>query len=148
LIRLSNRTIFERLKEMVSLYERLGGHRGIGRLLHAFYADVRQHETIGPIFNRQIQDWPAHILKITEFWALATGGPSMYAGQMPLKHLALGLEPAHFQHWLALWDFNVRRHLPAAEAEEMSELAHGIGARLREIVGRGAGAPGVAGFIE
>jgi hemoglobin len=116
------------------LYSRLGGHKGISHLLHSFYADVRQHEIIGPIFNRQIHDWPAHILKITEFWARATGGPSMYAGQMPLKHLALGLQADHFQHWLNLWDFNCRRHLKATEAEEMSRLAQGIGARLREIV--------------
>ena len=122
--------------EKGTLYERVGGHKGLSRLLHFFYADVRQHEVIGPIFNRQIQDWPAHILKIAEFWARATGGPSLYSGQMPLKHLALGLEAEHFEHWLAFWDWNCRRHLPAREAEEMSALAHGIGERLRQIVGK------------
>jgi hemoglobin len=123
------------VNEATSLYERLGGHRGLSRLLHSFYADVRQHAVIGPIFNAKIHDWPAHILKITEFWARATGGPSMYAGQMPMKHLTLGLQPEHFQHWLQLWDFNCRRNLGEVEAEEMSNLAHGIGARLRQIVG-------------
>jgi hemoglobin len=122
--------------EHPSLYNRIGGHQGIAVLLKHFYADVRQHQVIGPIFLEKIHDWPAHILKITEFWARATGGPSMYAGQMPLKHLPLGLAPEHFAAWLELWDFNCRRHLPAAEAAEMSQLAHGIGARLQQIVSR------------
>ena len=106
-------------------------------LLWQFYADVRQHQLIGPVFNVRIQNWPEHVSKIAEFWARATGGPSNYAGQMPLKHLTLGLEPKHFAAWLELWDWNCKRHLPAAEAAEMSALAQGIGRRLRQIVGAG-----------
>jgi hemoglobin len=119
----------------LSLYQRVGGHAGLSKLLHHFYADVRQHQLIGPIFLQHIHDWPAHIAKIAEFWARATGGPSNYAGQMPVKHLALGLQPAHFETWLALWDFNCARHLAPAESSEMSALAHSIGARLKQIVG-------------
>jgi hemoglobin len=117
-----------------SLYERVGRHEGLLRLLHSFYSDVRQHRVIGPIFMAKIHDWPAHIAKIAEFWARATGGPSAYAGQMPMKHLTLGLQPEHFGFWLELWDFNCQRNLPPQEAQEMSELAHNIGARLRQIV--------------
>jgi hemoglobin len=120
-----------------SLYARLGDHAGLTRLLNSFYADVRQHAVLGPIFNERIHDWKAHIAKIAEFWARATGGPSFYVGQMPVQHLTLGLKPEHFAHWLELWDFNCRRHLAPTEAEEMSQLAHGIGARLRQIVGSG-----------
>lgn len=123
------------MNEDRSLYHRIGGRAGLLSLLNAFYADVRQHAVIGPIFNARITDWKAHIAKIAEFWARATGGPSAYSGQMPMKHLALGLQPEHFSHWLELWDFNCRRHLAPAEATEMSQLAHGIGARLRQIVG-------------
>jgi hemoglobin len=104
-------------------------------MLWHFYADVRQHAVIGPIFNERIKDWPEHVSKIAEFWARATGGASNYAGQMPVKHLTLGLQPEHFAAWLELWDWNCKRHLPAAEAAEMSALAHGIGQRLRQIVG-------------
>ena len=39
------------------LYERLGGHAGILRLLETFYIDVRQHAVLGPIFEERIQDW-------------------------------------------------------------------------------------------
>jgi len=118
-----------------SLYERLGGRAGLARLLHHFYADVRQHAVIGPVFNRQIQDWPAHLEKIGSFWARLTGGPSGYAGAMPMKHLNLGIAPQHFSAWLQLWSFNCRGHLPAAEAQEMIGMAQEIGRRLKSIIG-------------
>jgi hemoglobin len=118
-----------------SLFERIGGMEKLRPFLWHFYSDVRQHQVIGPIFNAKIQNWPEHVWKIAEFWARATGGPSSYIGQMPLKHLTLGLEPKHFAAWLELWDWNCKRHLPPAEAAEMSALAHGIGQRLRQIVG-------------
>jgi hemoglobin len=126
-------------KEAASLYERIGGREAIAKLLRHFYADVRQHRVIGPIFNERIKEWPEHIAKIGEFWARATGGPSTYSGQMPLKHLNLGLESHHFGAWLELWEANCRGYLPAREAEEMIALAHEIGRRLRHIVSRHGG---------
>lgn len=116
------------------LYERLGGHDGLLRLLKPFYADVRQHAVLGPIFNVHIQDWPVHLAKIAEFWALQTGGPSAYRGGFAGAHLRLGIEPEHFGHWLQLWEFNCRRALPAQEATEMIALAHELSARLRRVV--------------
>ena len=117
-----------------TLYERIGGHEKLLPLLHHFYADVRQHQLIGPIFNKQIHDWPAHIRKIGEFWARITGGPSTYAGGMPMAHMPLGLQRIHLTAWLQLWEFNCRRHLPAPEAEELIAIAHNIGERLLSIV--------------
>ena len=52
-----------------SLYERLGGRAGLLDLLKYFYADVRQHREIAPIFAAQIEDWPAHLEKIADFWS-------------------------------------------------------------------------------
>ena len=52
-----------------TLYDRLGGHDSILRLIKTFYIDVRQHAVLGPIFNARIQDWPAHLAHLTEFWA-------------------------------------------------------------------------------
>ena len=113
-----------------SLYTRLGGHDGILKLIKPFYIDVRQHAVIGPIFNAHIQDWIEHMDKITEFWALQTGGPSRYRGGFAGAHLALGLQPEHFQHWLDLWEFNAARQLPSPEAAEMITLAHEFDRRL------------------
>jgi hemoglobin len=118
------------------LFERLGGKDGIARLLRSFYADVRQHREIGPIFLARIHDWPTHIQKITEFWSRVTGGPSTFDGDVPGQHLPLGLERAHFDRWLELWDYNCQRHLKPREAAEMSALAHNIGRRLNQLVGK------------
>lgn len=113
-----------------SLYSRLGGHEGILKIIRTFYVDVRQHAVLGPIFNSHIADWPAHLEKLAEFWALQTGGKSQYRGGFAGAHLSLGLEPEHFQHWLGLWELNNGRHLALSEATEMNALAHEFGRRL------------------
>lgn len=113
-----------------TLYDRLGGREGLARLLKSFYADVRQDDVIGPIFNSRIHDWPSHLEKIAEFWALQTGGPSVYAGGFGRAHLPLGLDLVHFEHWLGLWEWNCKRNLQEAEATEMIGLAYVFGRRL------------------
>lgn len=118
------------MSEQTSLYHRLGGHDGILKLIKPFYADIRQHKVLGPIFNAQIKDWDAHLAKITEFWAVQTGGQSRYRGGFARAHMSLGLQPEHFQHWLTLWEFNNARSLSAKEADEMNALAQELGRRL------------------
>ena len=117
-----------------SLFERIGGRAGLAPLLKHFYADVRQHALLGPVFNQQISDWPHHIETITSFWARLTGGPSDYSGQMPAKHIQLGIDVSHFDAWLKLWSFNCSVYLSQNEAREMTSLAHDIGRRLKGIV--------------
>ena len=117
-----------------SLYDRIGGLEGIATLLRHFYADVRQHELIGPVFNQRIRDWPAHLATIGQFWARITGGPSVYSGQMPAKHFGLGLDAKHFGAWLQLWECNCRCYCELREAQEMTELARDIGNRLKGIL--------------
>ena len=117
------------------LYDRIGGGEGLKKLLRHFYEDVRQHALIGPVFNQQISDWPAHLETIGSFWAQLTGGPGRYAGRMPAMHLNLGLEDRHFQVWLQLWEFNCTAYLSRNEAQEMIALAHDIGRRLKKIIG-------------
>lgn len=116
------------------LFDRIGGRPGLLQLLRYFYADVRQHREIAPIFAAHIEDWPAHLEKIADFWSGVTGGPARYAGPMPFKHVPLKLEERHFEAWLGLWSRHCRAHLPPAEAEELVALAEGIGQRLRQIL--------------
>ncbi len=123
------------METSASLFERLGGRPSLLRLLHHFYADVRQHQILGPIFEPQIENWPAHIEKITDFWTQVTGGPSGYGGGMPARHIPLGLREEHFQSWLGLWDINCHQWLSADCAGELSALARQIGQRLRQFCG-------------
>lgn len=116
------------------LYDRMGGRPALAELLRYFYADVRQHAEIGPIFAAHVSDWPAHLEKIADFWSGVSGGPALYRGPMPFKHMRLHLEERHFQAWLGLWHRHCRAHLPKREAEDMIRLAEGIGLNLRQIV--------------
>lgn len=119
-------------------YEMIGGHSGILAFIRPFYMDVRQHDILGPIFNSHIKDWEAHLAKITEFWAVQTGGPSQYRGGFAGAHMRLGLQPEFFEHWLALWDFNCQRQLTPDLARYMSALAHELARRLKSVTtGRG-----------
>lgn len=117
-----------------SLYDRMGGRQALANLLCYFYADVRQHEEIGPIFAAHVSDWPSHLEKIADFWSGATGGPARYSGPMPFKHLHLHLGERHFQAWLGLWHRHCRAHLTEREAEDLIRLAEGIGLNLRQII--------------
>lgn len=121
-----------------SLFHRLGGRERLLYLLKYFYADVRQHREIGPIFAAKVHDWPAHLEKIADFWSNVTGGPVRYSGGMPHKHFPLGLEWRHFEVWLDLWRRHCRAHLTAPEAEEMIRTAEEIGERLRWMIAQHA----------
>lgn len=113
-----------------TLFERIGGLDVIRPLLRRFYADVRQHAEIGPIFDAMIDDWPAHREKIAGFWSTVTGGPVAYAGPMFQVHQQLPLRPEHFAAWLELWARHCRIHLPAEAAEDMIQIARMMARRL------------------
>ena len=109
------------------MFERIGGREGLLDLLKHFYADVRQHQEIGPIFLARIEDWPSHLEKIADFWSGLTGGPARYPGGFAGKHMPLGLEERHFEAWLGLWRHNCRAHLPENEPQEMIGRAEQLG---------------------
>ena len=53
-------------------------------LVHTFYARVRRDPLIGPIFNRVVEDWPAHLDKLCAFWSSVTLMTGRYKGT-PMK---------------------------------------------------------------
>lgn len=79
---------------------------GIRRLVHGFYAAVRDDALIGPVFARQIapERWPRHLDKMCAFWASVLLRSGDYDGRPLPPHLALpDLSTAHFQRWLMLF---------------------------------------------
>lgn len=120
--------------ENPTLYSKLGGHEGILEFLKPFYMDIRQHDILGPIFNSKIHDWDKHLEKITEFWALQTGGPTHYRGGFAAAHLRIGAEEEHFKHWLELWEFNCKRQLSEDLTNQMIALAHEFASRLKRVI--------------
>lgn len=110
-----------------SLFARLGEER-LRRVLWAFYAKATADDLLGPVFARigpfPRGGWPLHIARLEGFWRAVTGGPSAYRGQPGPAHAGLGIGPAHFGRWLALWEQTLGEELPPAEAAALLGLAH------------------------
>lgn len=75
----------------------------ISTLVDRFYAKVRRDPEIGPIFNEKIQDWPAHLALLKNFWSTVMLTTGRYKGDPMMTHLQLPLEPNHFSRWLELF---------------------------------------------
>jgi hemoglobin len=97
-----------------------------------FYATVRTHPGLGPVFAAHVTDWPAHEAKIARFWRNAILLERSYDGNPMAVHRAAGdVRAQHFDVWLGLFDSVLRRTLPPETAAAWSALAHRIGRGLR-----------------
>ena len=97
----------------------------------AFYAEVRAHPELGPIFANHVQDWPAHEEKIGRFWRNAILREGVYDGSPMLAHRQAGdVHADHFPQWLALFDATLSATLPPEPAAAWSAMAHRIGRAL------------------
>lgn len=103
----------------------------IEQVVARFYAQVRRHPILGPIFNGHVTDWPSHETKIAGFWKKSIMHRSGYDGNPMRVHREAGdVTPAHFPIWLGLFDQTLHDTLPPASAEGWSQLAHRIGRGL------------------
>jgi hemoglobin len=95
------------------------------RLVRAFYDAARHDPTIGPLFD-DVQDWEAHIARITTFWSSVALMTGRYHGQPMAAHLKLPLEPKHFARWLELFGQTARAMCSEAGAELLIDKARRI----------------------
>ncbi|WP_372885448.1 group III truncated hemoglobin [Shimia sp.] len=115
----------------------------IARVVAAFYARIRRHPGLGPVFAAHVRDWPAHEARITDFWANAILFEGCYDGNPLRVHRAAGnVHPGMFEGWLALFEQTLRDELSAEQAAAWSALAHRIGRSLRAGVVEQARGPG------
>jgi hemoglobin len=104
----------------------------IDTVVAEFYAAIRSHPGLGPVFASHVTDWPAHEAKIAAFWRNAILFERAYDGNPMQVHKAAGnVRPGMFDIWLGLFDSVLNRHLPAETAVAWSALAHRIGRGLR-----------------
>ena len=76
----------------------------ISKLVDTFYARVRAHPRLGPIFNGEIEDWPVHLEKLKDFWASVAMNAGRYSGKPVPAHMKLdGITPEDFRTWLGLF---------------------------------------------
>lgn len=82
-----------------SLYERLGGHTGVGALVEAFYDSVMRDPELAPFFKHVRSD-RLHDMQ-TAFFAAALGGPVDYSGpSIGRAHKGLGIKLRHVQRFV------------------------------------------------
>jgi len=62
----------------------------IRRVVETFYVKARQDALLGPVFNALVEDWDAHIEKVTAFW--------LYAMRLDRSYEARDFMPAHVRH--------------------------------------------------
>jgi len=107
-------------------------HAEIDKVVADFYAAIRAHPALGPVFAAHVDDWPAHEEKIARFWRNAILMERVYDGNPMMAHrLAGNVRPGMFSVWLGLFDSVLQRNLAPQTAAAWSALAHRIGQGLR-----------------
>ncbi|MCG2613369.1 group III truncated hemoglobin [Terrimonas sp. NA20] len=88
-------------------------------LVDSFYSAIRQHELLGPVFNRIIQErWSAHLEKMYRFWQTVLLEEHTYYGSPFPPHAKLPLTREHFDTWLTIWRSTIDRFFAGRIAEE------------------------------
>lgn len=99
----------------------------LDRLVSAFYDRVRQDEALGPVFEVGVDDWPAHLANLRDFWSSVMLTSGRYKGNPAAAHLkhAAQITPALFERWLTLWaETTSRLMLPVAAAALQAKAAN------------------------
>lgn len=80
-------------------------------IVHDFYDLARRDAQLGPVFERNVADWPAHLAKMHDFWSSAVLRSGRYSGRPIEAHRRVPeIEAAHFGRWMELFDKTVRAH--------------------------------------
>ena len=90
----------------------------ISRLVEMFYQRIRAHPLIGPIFEEVIgENWGPHLDRMKDFWASVALNAGRYSGKPVPAHQKLdGVEPWHFNIWLALFRQTLEDTAPSPAA--------------------------------
>jgi hemoglobin len=104
----------------------------ISDLVHAFYAKARRDELLGPIFEANVKDWPAHLENMCAFWSSATLKSGRYKGHPMLPHARVAeIEKTHFMRWLALFGETAAEICPGEAAALFVDRAQRFGQSLQ-----------------
>lgn len=98
----------------------------ISELVDRFYAKVRVDPEIVPIFNAAIDDWPAHLSLLKNFWSTVLLQDRSYKGDPLARHLPLQLDQPHFARWLALFEETAREVMQPEHADVIIDKSHRI----------------------
>jgi len=105
----------------------------VRRLVHAFYAKIRNDAILGPIFARVIgDDWEPHLAKMCDFWSSVMLMSGRYKGNPMIAHMRLKMvRPEHFARWLELFHATALEECPASIAVQFGARADNIARSLQ-----------------
>ncbi len=118
----------------------------ITRLVHGFYGKIRDHEELGPIFERALGgDWGPHLDKMVRFWAsmvIGDQGDRKYDGRPLPVHMNLPeLRDHHFGLWLVLFREQARELFSEEVAGMFVERAERMAQSFRYAIALHEGRP-------
>lgn len=98
----------------------------ISVLVTAFYAQVRNDQLIGPIFEEKVDDWNHHLEKLCAFWSSVVLMTGRYHGQPMQAHLSLPIRAEHFERWLEIFEATALSVCPRKAADVFIDRARRI----------------------
>ena len=107
----------------------------IADLVDRFYAAVQRHETLGPVFEAEMDEsWDAHLEKMKAFWRAILLREPGFAGNPMQRHRGLfgrgAIAPEHFAIWLDVFTTTAGEVFrgPALEAitAKVNAMARGL----------------------
>lgn len=119
----------------------------VSLLVRSFYARIRKHHSLGPIFNEVVQDWEPHLERLTDFWEmiLLQSGPGAGKFSPVPVHKEVDVKTgnaitqAHFGNWLELWFSTLDTYFEGKNADYAKEharnMAHILFFRIMEARG-------------
>lgn len=97
----------------------------IRRVVEAFYAKARRDPLLGPVFNDLVDDWDAHIEKVSAFWRSAMRIDRAYDGRdfIPAHVKHARIQPALLPQWLLLFRQTAAEICAKEGAEALIDIA-------------------------
>lgn len=95
-------------------------------MVAAFYDRARKDPLIGPVFEAAVDDWPAHVAKVSDFWSSVALGSHRYHGRPMQAHFPLPLDGPMFARWIALFEETTAERFPPVVADHLNGKAHNI----------------------
>ncbi len=116
--------------------EDLRNREDVNKLVLRFYSKVCENEEIDYFFNNSIQDWDAHLEKLTDFWESNLFFTGSFRGNPALAHIKVdkkhdnSISEYHFGIWLNLWFQTVDELFQGNMAERLKHNARKMSTHL------------------
>jgi hemoglobin len=93
----------------------------IRELVFTFYDRVREDDLLAPVFESRLAGrWDPHLEKMCDFWSSVLLATGRFRGNAVETHRHIpGIEPAHFDRWIALFEETAVATLPTSIAVDV-----------------------------